>query len=819
MLRVRHKRGMLFVSILLTLYQLTYITDTKAQEAGAPQQLERVDVTPPERTSPSRPATAPQGFGYDQPMPTGQERTDFPLAPSQVVSPTGRLANLATVPSAITVVENQGIAAQGRTGLVDMVTRTPGTYAGGYSTANMFNAQIGMRGFFATPASINRTAIILEGRNMEIPRSEADTGFLFPEIIDRVEVMRGDGTVQFGNKAIGGSLNVLLKKPRQNPGTYFGIEGRSWYGQREWAATNVVRGPLAAGIFCGMYSEQGYRVYGGDGQTEEFVGRPGPWELFTAIPTLNWKITPRLTCDVTYVFSRERMAAPDDVKLDRWERRDTRDVSKGRADGGADERWDRIALLSLYYDGDILGNLEIKGMQRYYDTNSYAYLFAADFGREVQHVRWADFGLSLKYARTDEFLFIHNELTLGTDVYDGFYGRGAKEIVGDGSTYKLSFKNETSTYRESLGYYVINQSRFWDRIIVTLGHRVEHYDFKDLYFENRQGTGRVKREYYPMNKSASQASLGFVYDRELGSSVYVKHARTYRFPTISEMINTGRTTTSHPQYIYFLEPEEGTLEEAGIRHWFTPNIYASLIYYELEMDSELLGEWDTRLNPPPRWNANVPLVAHDGIEFESMVRLTPRWTLNGNYTKQRVYYRTDNINPLNMTQGRLTDKWVPPNPHEMYNLWLTYENTDWGFAASISYRYIGSRYFQGDDFNVARDLEPVRIGDLAISQTFFDGLATLYFGIKNFNDQQSSLASYYYISISGNNAIYQYYPDAGRTYYLGVRSTLDFDRMRVPTSADLERMHERLYGALERGINSLAGVPGRIGNVFPFQSL
>ena len=786
-----------------------------AQETGESRELERVEVEPPERRVTSGGTSSGQGFGYDQPIPGGLERSDFPLTSSQVVSPTGRVANLATVPSAITVVENQGIDAQGRTGLVDMVTRVPGTYAGGYSAANMFNAQIGMRGFAATPASINRTAIIFEGRNMEIPRSEADTSFLFPEIIERAEVMRGDGTVQFGNKAIGGSVNVLLKKPRLNPGTYFGVEGRSWYGQREWAATNVVRGPLAAGIFCGMYSEEGFRVYGGDGQSEEFIGRPGPWELYNIIPSFNWKITPRLTFDVSYVHSMERMAAPDDVQLDRWDRRDTRDVSKGRADGGADQRWDKIALLNLYYDGGILGNFEMKGFQRYYDINSYSYLFAADFGREAQFVRWADSGLSCKYTRTDELGCIRNDLTLGSDLYDGFYGRGAKQISGSGTTaspYSLVFKNEISTYRESLGYYVINQTRFWDRLIVGLGHRVENYEFKDLYFENRQGTGKVGRRY-PMSKSTSLYSLNFVYDRRLGSNIYYKHARTYRFPTISEMINTGRTSTSHPDFIYFLQPEEGTLEEVGIRHWLTPSVYVSLIYYELDMDNEILGEWDVRLPTPRRWNANVPLVSHDGVELEGLFRLTPRWTLNANYTRQKVYYRTDNVNSGNLTSGRLANKWVPPNPSEMCNMWLSYERTDWGFSASLSYQYIGKRYFQGDDFNEARDLEEVKTGDLALSQTFFDNLATLYFGIRNVNDRQYSLASYYYVS--SGKPIYQFYPNGGRTYYLGLKCALDYDRMKIPTGADLERMQERVYGAVEAGVNGLRDAPGRLRGWLP----
>ena len=140
--------------------------------------LERVDVEPPARTTTSRGTTSGQGFGYDQPIPSGQERSDFPLTPSQVVSPTGRVANLATVPSAISVIDNQGITAQGRTSIGDMLQGQPGTWASGYN-GNMFAPQIAIRGFSATPAALNRTAILLDGRNLEIPRSDAGFGLPF----------------------------------------------------------------------------------------------------------------------------------------------------------------------------------------------------------------------------------------------------------------------------------------------------------------------------------------------------------------------------------------------------------------------------------------------------------------------------------------------------------------------------------------------------------------------------------------------------------------------------------------------------------------
>ncbi|MGO9571133.1 MAG: TonB-dependent receptor [Desulfomonilaceae bacterium] len=841
-MRFQHIR---FLNLFLILAVSTFIAAPRAiaQGTSTPQQLERVEVEPPERRVTSGGTSSGQGFGYDQPIPSGQAFSDFPVTRSQVVSPTGRVANMATVPSAITVIDNQGIAAQGRTGIGDMLQGQPGTWASGYN-GNMFSAQIGIRGFSATPASLNRTALLLEGRNLEIPRSDADTGFLFPEIIERIELMRGDGTVQFGNKAIGGSVNILLKRPRQNPGSYFGAEASSWRGQRQWGGINLVRGSVAAGIFLGQYSEEGFRLYGGDGISQEFVPRPGPWDLTNCITSLNWKITPRLTLDVSNIWTQQRMVNSPFVTLEEFRRRDTREVrswqgSSGsfapamdRVDCGPEERKDSVTSVQLLYDGGRFGTLSVIGSQRIYLDKNLTSMLAASSGPSF--FKWTDFGLCTKYTRTDRYDFIRNDLTLGSDLYDGFFGQENK--WANKATYATSgtfgHRGQTSFYRETIGYYVLDQLSFWDRVIIGLGHRTENYEYKDLYV-NTQSTGAIAINTPSVRKgqtkSASFYAANLVYDKKLGSCLYYKHSRTYRFPTTSDLVTTG--TFVFPvvtaKGVYNLVAEEGTIKESGIRHWFTPNIYASLIYYELDMDSEIMGSWTTDpVAGVVRVNANVPSVGHEGLEFEGMIRLTPRWTLDGNFTKQRVWYRTGAEASAIYTQpyGRKADAWVPVNPYQMYNCTLSYNNTDWGFSAAFTYHYFGKRYFQGDDTNSAQDLDEIKLGDLAVSQTFFDGLATVYFGIKNINDLQYAYNCFWDASSSNPKTPpvepeilrYELWPNAGRTYYGGVKLALDYDRMRLPTSADMQRMQQRLYGAVGEGLDSVSFAGGWLRGRLPF---
>lgn len=141
-----------------------------------------------------------------------------------------------------------------------------------------------------------------------------------------------------------------------------------------------------------------------------------------------------------------------------------------------------------------------------------------------------------------------------------------------------------------------------------------------------------------------------------------------------------------------------------------------------------------------------------------------------------------------------------------------------GFFGMIKYYYVGSRYRQNDVYNIWEPLEPAKWGDLAFSQSFFDNDATVYFGIRNFSDRQYALIGYVsppsiYSPLGSYEA---WFPNEGRTYYGGIKAKMDFDRMRVPTVADLTRMQKRLYGSLQSGVDSVYGWGARIRGLASF---
>ncbi|MFC1833188.1 TonB-dependent receptor [Thermodesulfobacteriota bacterium] len=788
----------LFAVILIGLLSV----DAHAQEPpNQGEELPSIEVDPPERTEtrqPTRRSPADEGAGdresrNDRRPPDAQT----PARGRSDGAPTPQ--DLARVDSAVSVIRNRGISTQGRNSLPQMLQSVPGLVTPSTGSGAGFESLIIMRGFSQVLTS-PRVAMMLDGQKLNQASSFDSNIFFYPEMIDRIEVTRGDSVVPFGNKGLAGAINVIYKKPRDNPGFFCGAEAGSWHMDREWAGVNIVKGDLAAGIFVGAFSEEGFRVYQGNGIDPEPIARPGPVNSYTFTGQLNWRITPKLSLDL--LVSKTNSFGPwiDWIDRPRWERRDTRDfVRPFFVENGDDKRWDLFSIGKLIYEGGCLGNLEIAGTFRHFDRRLMSY----GLGNQTDN-RWQDFGLSFKYQREDGYAFVEKDLTLGSNLYDGRTRQESRlpYIDPTAGSVLLAHGFTQSMYRESISYYLMNRTTLWDRLSLGLGYRIEHYDLRDMYANAPDHTVTHFQRSMNREKSASQWSIGLIYDKELRSSVYFKHSRSYRFPEYDEILNIGAFFLPPDPPFFPLEPEEGTQEEVGLRHWFTRNIYFGITYYEIDMDNEILYEADDvgRLV-----SVNVRDVSHSGVEIEGLFRITPRWTLRGNYTRQKVIVRS-NMRPDLESLGLSTeDKWVFLNPAEIYYGSLEYVNKCWGFSLAGTYHQVGSQMRGNDIFNTSEPLEPAKWGDIAMSQTFFDGLATLYFGIKNITDRQYALwgwrpAPYRFRVFDWEDV---WYPAKGRTYYMGLKSEMAFDRMKLPSLDDLERMNRRLKAACTDSISAV----------------
>jgi outer membrane cobalamin receptor len=85
-------------------------------------------------------------------------------------------------------------------------------------------SEISIRG-----STSSQVVILLDGIRLNTAQSgSVDLSTIPPELIERIEVQRGGGSVQAGSDAIGGVVNIVTKRPSATPQTSATVSGGSW---------------------------------------------------------------------------------------------------------------------------------------------------------------------------------------------------------------------------------------------------------------------------------------------------------------------------------------------------------------------------------------------------------------------------------------------------------------------------------------------------------------------------------------------------------------------------------------------------------------
>jgi iron complex outermembrane receptor protein len=171
-----------------------------------------------------------------------------------------------------------------------------------------------------------------------------------------------------------------------------------------------------------------------------------------------------------------------------------------------------------------------------------------------------------------------------------------------------------------------------------------------------------------------------------------------------------------------------------------------------------------------RYPWNVADADRYGVELEGSLRITPAWSLTGNYTWNRFRYLDDLA--LSSTASIASEgKQVVDAPEHMVKLGARYEREAWGVG--LDARYIGERY--GDVLNEER-VDAVPLVDASAHYRLSRAL-TLTLNVLNLFDQEyigpisaadDAIANFTAAlnGVTGNGSTYQY--GAPLTLYVGL---------------------------------------------------
>jgi len=624
------------------------------------------------------------------------------------------------VPANVTVIDQRDIKDSNAKTVVDLLRLEEGIVVRDL-LGNGKRSEVDLRGFGETGPY--NTLVMVDGRRVnEIDLSGVDWTQIPLEHVDRIEILRGTGTVLYGDNAVGGVINIITKIPSEKPSITSGATLGSYSRNKETASISGGTDRVGAFLFASYDSSNGYRDNG------EFRAKDMGGKL-----VLEATESMSLSLSGSY-HSDDYGLAGDLTEIElATDRRATADP--------LDEGKSRDGYLNLGFDVDLGEAGGILTDFSYRERKSRAEfpdpLFPYITDNETQ--TWA---LTPRYTWSGEILDHGNTLIAGVDLYwseqdlQGFSGMFTPVAV---------LSDVAGIERDSIGYYLHDEHSVLENLMLTLGARRERVRY-DLKKTDLTGFLAPLDETVTERENAYEAGLTYLYNAK--SSVFVRANRSVRFPLTDEVVISDyigmmfRVNTD-------LKPQKGRHYEVGVRHFFTPSIRVNMTLFRAEIKDEIF------LNRFPSFsNENHPETLHQGVEVGAKADLLKKMTIFGNYTFEKATFEKDPFK----------DNDIPAVPRHRANLGFRIYDMVPGLTFSADYNYVGSSYAISDQANQFEKLDSWSTANAKISYEL--NSLKVFFGVNNIANKEYS--EYAVLRGVGSPTGVNFYPAPERNWLAGI---------------------------------------------------
>jgi iron complex outermembrane recepter protein len=641
--------------------------------------------------------------------------------PEVVVTGTRTAEEIQKVPASISVITAADIQRSSAKTAVDLLRREEGVVVRDL-LGNGKAAQVDLRGFGETASS--NTLVLVDGRRTnEIDLSGVDWAQIPVEQIERIEVLRGPGSVLYGDNATAGVINIITKSPSGKPNAGGGVTVGSYDRYRVDAHAGGGYGKTAVSFYGSHEDSDGYRN-NNDYRADDVGGK------------VVWDPTDRFRVNLSGSYHDDSFGLPgaltkSEVNADR--RQTVNPYDKGSTldyfvKAGFD--WDLRTLGQLLAD---VSYRDRSGDSKFPDVS---FPYKSDFDTET-------LGLTPRYVLQGNVLDHTNKLITGVDLYHTHQEN--KSYSGFFSPLPSSPTGLSDVDRDSIGAYLNNEFYILNNLLLTLGARREYvkYDFdvKDL----------SAFPLAPLNESNSDAEnayhagLTFLYG--LNSSVFTRVSRSFRFPLVDELVvydyDIGQIRVNPD-----LKPQTGIHYELGVRHHFTPKLRANLTLFRAEIEDEIF------FNRPVFTNENYPKTLHQGIEVGARAEMLKHVAVTANYTYEKATFE----------RGPYRNETIPAIPYHRANVGLRIFDVLPGVELAVDFSYYGSSYAVSDFENNFEKLDDYFTLDLKLSYEW--KMFRAFVGVNNLTNEEYSE----YAVIGRTPLQTNFYPAPERNFVFGLRA-------------------------------------------------
>lgn len=663
-------------------------------------------------------------------------KADEPVKMGEVVVTATRDAQeTRKTPAHVTVITAEDIEKSGATSVVDVLDKLEGIQFRTYS-GNASQAAIDMRGF-GGDNPFGKTLVMLDGRRLN--RTDmASINWLSMSVgsIDQIEIVRGPGSVLYGDAAIGGVINIVTKKGKGQPVFNAAALAGSYGLHSERAGLSGAAGQWTYALTGENNFSFGYRdrsKYAAEGAGVDLGYAAHDLlnlNLGVSMNRVDYQLPGALTKEQMRLDRRQFQPAMPDFFMNANDNNDGRDTY-ANVNLGLKSFWGsfgRMEMNFLYGRKDVQSNVPSWVFFNFSDTRSDTY------------------GITPKYILEKSIWGFHNKLIAGLDYYNEPY---RKEFFSDRErTGKVSTADFT---RSSLGYYIRDEFSILKNLILLAGYRFERTSIagSNSAFTSPSGNFNNEKIY---NAEAYEAGLTWLWGKK--SKVFARYATVYRIPFLDEVASFNGFPSEKP-FLLTLEKEKGKSMEIGTEFYPLDNFKIGLTLYRIDMEDEI----EFVLVDPILYqgeNRNVGKSRHDGAEISVSYLWEKYLKVYGNLTYHKATFEA----------GPFNKKEMPMVPNRILNagleIYLPYHIT-----LKPEIRLVGDAYLSGDNDNNAQKLESYTLLNFYAYCKPKVGRVNLavFAGVDNLTDTLYSSFGLDYEQYGMPNF---YYPMPGRTFKGGV---------------------------------------------------
>lgn len=605
-------------------------------------------------------------------------------------------------PIAAQVITAQEIRDSSATNVSEVLSKLGGVYTR-TNLAGLPDANLDLRGFGMT--GDQNTLVLLNGQRIsENENAPARLSSIPIETIERIEILRGSGAVQYGGGASAGTINIITKSPVGTPLSGYVFTQAGSHKSRD------VRGGLQVGgehwggrLDAQRYESDNYRA--NNRATSNNVNgeaRFGNQNDFVALSFMADEQKSGLAGDRT------------EAQLD----------SDRRGTKSPDDYLNSRSHMFALRGEKALGAVTL-AMDTSYREKKTRFMYT---GWDYKSEDDIDvFSISPRAIWQTEFNTIKNSLSVGLDWSDW----SAKKNTFTASTGTQSGDERGKQTNKAV--YLRNEMDFATGTRVSLGVRreaVEQHQWQKI------GTRSDRRANHHLtaHEIAIQQTLG------AGLSAYARTGRSFRVANIND-----NNCFSAP-CADLLRPQQSRDTEVGIE-WQNAVAGLRVGLFNMDVTDEI------HYNALTFTNMNLSPTRHRGLELEGRVALWDSVDVAVNYTRTQATFREGTYNGVNVAGNR-----VPLVPKDRIGVNLGWQVTA-ATRATLYVQYVGSQRYDNDQANRFRSMPSYTITDFKISHQINNW--RLAAGVNNLFDEKY----YSYGIVNGSNTSFNAYPEDRRNFY------------------------------------------------------